>query len=323
MSATIKLNGSGLLNAVAKIRTNVIEQNPTLLAKALEGFVIEGSKRHKINKEDLTVEVFNSHKDQFTKNGAKLDDLMLLLLKGGTCFFDAWLYLGMEKATRPEVTYIDDPEDSSAMDGPGAKGDPSKITSYVFFVYFYIMVRGHAPSLGNAYDGQNVPAFLKSVLAIGDNPKVVARYLASFDLNKMDPAWVCEIPTVGMGREAQTRFGLGVAGYRICSVFNYYKPDADGHEEYAEAVEVAKSFLAGGLDWDFHPATRSPDVLTKYGNINKNCTNLLLKVYKEDTIKTMLAAKKLAVVPVYDEAHTNYVNWVDKYEVKRPIFKKS
>jgi len=317
------MNSGEVLKAIAKIRTNIIDQDPETLARALQGFVIEGSKRHKINTDDLTLSVFKSDKDTFTKAGAETADLMTILLKAGTCFFDALLYLSIEEKRRPEVKYIDDPTNITPAGDHGPKGDPSKITSFIFFTYFYILVRGHAPSQSSAYDGQAVPAFLKNVLAINENPKVVAKYLASFDLNKMDPEWVSHIQTTHLGREAQTRLGLGVAGYRICSVFNYYKPDMKDIDDYADAIKVAKSFLDAGLDWSFHPATREASLLTKYGNINKNCTNLITLVFTEDTIKKMLAAKKLAVTPVFDAAHTNYTTWSEPYVAKRPIFKKT
>ena len=78
---------------------------------------------------------------------------------------------------------------------------------------------------------------------------------------------------------------------------------------FDDAIQVAKSFRLAGFCWDFHPATRNPNVLAKYGNINKNITNLILEAYKPETIKMMVQTKKLAKEPIYDPAYTNYKTW--------------
>ncbi|RKF55905.1 hypothetical protein OnM2_086047 [Erysiphe neolycopersici] len=89
-------------------------------------------------------------------------------------------------------------------------------------------------------------------------------------------------------------------------------------------VSVMRSFKQAGYCWDFHPATRSPDVMSKYRNINKNASNLLLECYKTKTLENLRKIKKLAIMPVFDPSHTEYRTWTIgmTYEATNKIFKK-
>lgn len=93
------------------------------------------------------------------------------------------------------------------------------------------------------------------------------------------------------------------------SIFNTHEPDRytdryTGPDAPAklvwfdDAITVAKSFRDAGLCWDFHPATRNPNLLTTYGNINKNAMDLIHEAYEPETIAQMVGIKKLAVLRV-------------------------
>ncbi|KHJ33027.1 hypothetical protein EV44_g3295 [Erysiphe necator] len=118
----------------------------------------------------------------------------------------------------------------------------------------------------------------------------VTEYLASFDLIKLKLEWVKSVPMKKRSQDAVNRFGIGVAGYCYLD----------------EAVEIAKSLKAGGYCWDFHPATRSPEIISKYGNTNKNATNLMLECYTTEKLNYLKKIKRLAVYPVFDPAQTVY-----------------
>ena len=97
--------------------------------------------------------------------------------------------------------------------------------------------------------------------------------------------------------------GLGATGYRLPSIFNLIIPDKyndknkdDKPKQFDGAIIVAKSFKLAGFCWDFHPATRDPNLLVKMEILIKNLTNLILEAYTEPTIKTMVQTRKFGPV---------------------------
>jgi len=317
------------LKAINDLDIGYVEQIPEQLASLFERFVTLGSKLHTVAIVDIHVYYTPAviMTDEMRPHHFEVDDKLLGadlkgLLFGGAKFLDAIIYLSLPIDSRPKPLTHDEPEDKSEEYSIAVWNDLKEITRYMFFMYFYILIRAHAPSIEGEYRTQSVPKFLTTVLGITSTTPEIADYLASFSLSSIDPAWVKYIRISGLGQEAISRFGLGVAGYRICSVMNYVSPDLDDWEEFAEALSVARSFLRAGLCWDFHPATRSGSILTMYGNINKNCSNLLTLLYKEATLTKLKDSKKLAVMPVFDHAHANYTMWSEsmKYVATSPIF---
>ncbi|RKF65288.1 hypothetical protein OnM2_010022, partial [Erysiphe neolycopersici] len=163
-----------------------------------------------------------------------------------------------------------------------------KLTTYIFVAYFFVIIRAHPPSDSGIYANLPMPNFIKNIMNCKASIAEVSDYISSFDLIKLSPEWVKYIPTTSISQETVNRLGLGVAGYRLVSVLNVVEPDmytdnSNSEEEYRYktkpayldvAVTVIRSFRQAGYCWNFHPATRSPDIMSKYGNINKNAGNL-------------------------------------------------
>ncbi|KAI6248217.1 hypothetical protein HI914_03085 [Erysiphe necator] len=313
------------------------------LGQFLGKFVEVGSIVNKLSPDDLTIianmdgEYDGKESIDVHQNDDKtVPNTLLGLLANGTKFFDAVVYIGMEKSRRPKAIKL---ELNSAGDGPlsfPTYDDFGKLTTYIFVVYFYIVIRAHPPSDNGAYQNQPIPKFITTVMNCRESIFEIANYLASFDLIKLNPIWVKHIPTKHISQEAMNRLGLGVAGYRLVSIFNIVEPDlynskSDAKNEYKQtqkpryldtAIAVIKSFKTAGYCWEFHPATRNPTIISKYGNINKNASNLMLESYTTETLKKLLTIKKLAVMPVYDPFHTDYRTWTLSmaYKAKSRIF---
>lgn len=342
----------------------LVNQDPSYIADCLQKFVEVGSRLHSINVSDLVVfyhvsatpvyEVDSSgNKVEVLEIGTTIKELLL----DGAKFFDALFWLSLPVDDRPTPLRHPAPSKGHREIKFPRYDNPGTIAKNIFVLFFYILIRGHAPSDTGANKGQPMPKFISGVLGYKESADAVGEYLASFGLAQMEPGWVRHLDLKRLGQEASSRLGLGVAGYRYCSVFNTYEPDkmiplseeeeeenaarlavvgtAPGKggpklikphilaaTEHKEAIAVAKSFQTAGLCWDFHPATRSPNILTKYGNVNKNCANLILQVYTDETINEMVAAKKLAVKPILDRGTTEYKQWAMTmmYKATSPIF---
>ncbi|POS81895.1 hypothetical protein EPUL_006525, partial [Erysiphe pulchra] len=288
------------------------------LGNALRPFVLSGSKVHRLVPEDLNVYANTSgiyENKEITKiikiNGLEVPTTMMGLMANGTKFFDAWIWLSMNPNLRPapiKLPYTNKPDEKVEL---STYDDMGMLTTYIFIAYFFILIRAHPPTQLDAYHKQPMPKFISTILGTTATAVEVAMYLASFELIKLNNEWVKQIKPLTLNVEAANRLGLGVAGYRLVSVFNlilptkYYSDDPKVNEALKEtrppwlevSLKVMQSFKNAGPCWDFHPATRDPNLISKYGNINKNATNMILDCYTAETIKLLLDGKKLSVEP--------------------------
>ncbi|KAJ5530567.1 hypothetical protein N7527_003960 [Penicillium freii] len=244
-------------------------------------------------------------------------------------FFDDAIYLSLPEGDRPTPHKHPVPSGSRGTQKIPRYNDLTKITKFIYAISLYIMIRAHPPVLSCDYKDPPMPKFISTILGITENQTQISEYIASLPLQNLDPVWVKDIKLPEIGQEAMSKFGPDVAGYRLASIFNTYEPDKYTGEHAKDkpiwldsAVWVVKSFLDAGLCWDFHPATRSPNILTKYRNVNKNITNLILDSYSPKTIKGLMDNRKIAVQPIRDPLHSEYKSWtVDKkYVATSPIF---
>jgi len=315
---------------IQSIEFGTIDIDASEFATILTKYVHEGSKRHRLSKSDITV-FFNIAGDFPDKEDAKIQDFsgkkaaktVKGLMAAGAKFMDAVFWLALTESERPEP-----------LEHPAAKPpQPQTFSTYnnhqdiarcMFFYLFYVLTRARAPVAGSSRPTEPVPKFLAQVLGIKKGEAEVADYLSSFSLENIDPSWVRHIDLAGLSQESMNRFGLGVAGYRMAAPFKLQVPDHPDASKFQKAINVAISFATSPADWDFHPSTRKAELLTKYGNINQNLGNLILKVYKPDTIEEMVKVKILFKVPDKNPAHTNYTMWDDamKYSPTSKIFTK-
>jgi hypothetical protein len=353
-------NREAVASQILALDLDALDQVALNIGAFLERFIRMGSQTHILARSQLRVYhnvTGNYPGKEVTKimrmpvgstdpDGVEVPTTISGLMANGTKFLDAIIWLALSDRmkpmpARPTITRRGDAEAVSAV-----YNDHARIAKYIFVVYFFIMIRGAPPHTAHGSQGDVVPKFISSVMSVAEKMNEVTSYLASFKLDDLDPTWVRNVAVKGLGQEAQSRLGLGVAGYRICSVFNLVVPDkravllkaraknsGGGTEvdidevapDRADAVFVAQSFMAAGPCWDFHPATRSANIISKYGNINKNCANLILDVYTEETIARLVKSKKLFEKPVFDESHTQYRTWSRDmaYKATRPIFRAS
>ncbi|RKF57809.1 hypothetical protein OnM2_071064 [Erysiphe neolycopersici] len=300
-----------VIREINKMDFGIINIDSKALANSLSKFVAVGSLVHKLTSDDITVisNLDGDYPHKETKDVTEVDGKIVPntirgLLANGTKFFDAIVYLSIDDERKPKPVFL---QFEKAGDGTieiPTYDDMAKLTTFIFVAYFYVVIRAHPPSDSGVYATQPMPNFITNIMNFRST-------IAEF------------IPTTSISQESVNRLGLGVAGYRLVSVFNVIEPDmykdkAKGDEEFRyptkpkyidTAVEVMRSFRQAGYCWNFHPATRSPDIMSTYGNVNKNAGNLILECYTKKTLEKLKEIKKLSVIPQFDPAHTEYRTW--------------
>jgi len=273
----------------------IIDINPSEVASALQVYLERGSKLTGVSLDDISTSVC-----KLPDNVGKVT--LAELLAAGMKLFDAIVWLHAARpASHPLVV------DAAMMTSDIVSGH--EIARSVFYVYFFLVTQARYPMGSDGKDPLRVPNFLKVIMGMGEPQEVYVQRICTFAPQKFDPSWVKYVNFSNFGQEAISRFGLGVAGYRLFGPFKLYEPEKPMNDALTKAVTFAKTVASSPPTWDIHPLTRKADVLTKRGNLNKNLGNLILDVFTETQIQEMVSAKILYSVPVREPSQRNYLTW--------------
>jgi len=272
-----------------------IDIDPVEIAKCLQVYLDSASKLTGVSLDDISTSVSDVPSDI-----SKIT-LVDLLLKGMK-LFDALVWLSADKpATHPlKIDPTLTVEKIPSL---------SQVADSVFYCYFMLIVQARYPVSRNEKDKPRIPNFLKAIMGLDQEQHVYVERICSFEPQKFDPKWVRFVKFEKFGQEVLSRFGLGVAGYRNFGPFGLYQPKAGLAPEILRAFEFAKKIAKSPASWDIHPLTRSPDVLSKRGNLNKNLANLMLDVFTAEQLKEMEKVKIIYKVPEREPTHRNYMQW--------------
>jgi len=291
------------------VNFDTIEIDAQQLAASLAPFIIQGSKIHYLTRTDLnvyTVKYDTSSTVPNTERVTLAGGFSSLMKIGQNKFFDVLIFLAMDPGNRPQMQEIDE----AHVEPPVSYGD---IARAMFVQYFFILTRGRASQANSANLGSDMPKFLHTVLNCTETPLVYHDRLASFDLHKMGYEWVKHVPFQNIAREAYSRFGLGVAGYRMLSPFKLLRPRAGINQNLQDAYQVAYSMATNSASWDIHPATRNNAILQTYGPLNANLGNLMLEIFETAELQALVNRKVLFQMPVNDPSATQYRTWSGPY----------
>lgn len=273
----------------------IIDIDPQEVAKALQSYLERGSKLTGVSIEDISTSVYEIPPNTSTAN-------LVDLVTRGMKLFDAIVWLTANRpASRPlRVEPTMTKESIPSM---------HEIARSVFYVYFFLLTQARYPAGSKSTGKPNVPNFLKVIMGMEQDQSVYVDRICSFEPQKFNASWVRAVNFSNFGQESLSRFGLGVAGYRLFGPFKSYSVKSGLSDELMSAVAFAQKVSSSAATWDIHPLTRLPSVLTKRGNLNKNLGNLILEVFTEEQIDEMVKSKLLFSKPVREPTCRNYLQW--------------
>lgn len=279
------------------------------IAESFQQFVRSGSLLTGISLDDIDVSV---HTIPANPQNATLAEL----LSCGIKLFDAvvWITAG-RPASHPIVQSDTKSKDTSITLQTVAKS--------VFFCYFFLLTQARYPASREDKNPPAVPNFLRSIMRLDEPQHIYVENISSFNPAGFDARWVRHVKFEGLGQEALSRFGLGVAGYRLFGPFKIFTPKEGISSNLKSAFDFARNVALSEATWDMHPVTRAPGVLTRRGNLNKNLGNLILDVFTDEQIDEMVAVKMLYAKPTREPAYQNYKTWdkVDDISGSAKIFR--
>lgn len=309
MSVTNNYTANFATASANAYKINIIDFSPQDLANVLSPFLNQGSKPSYLTRDDLNVYKIKYKTNSSVPAGDRIDEtsnFSALMSIGNNKFFDVLFFLSLDPSERPTMTEIQE----GSSDPPTQSGD---ICRALFVQYFFILTRGRVSSAATAAVGTDMPKFLKVVLNCSESPLHYMEVVASFDMHKIGYEWVRHVPFGSMAREAVSRFGLGVAGYRMFSPFKMLQPRTGLPANIMRAVEIARQMATANASWDLHPATRDNSILQTYGPLNANLGNLMLEAYDNTDLAALVATKALFQIPTEDPMARQYRNWNTDY----------
>jgi len=279
----------------------LIHIDPEETAKAFQTYLDTASKLTGVSLDDIKTTVSSMPVDV-----SKVT--LVELLEKGMKLFDAIVWLTARR-----------PKSHPLMVDPKMTKDqiPSmhEVARAVFYCYFMLVTQARYPVHQNESQKPKIPNFLRTIMGMALDQHVYVDTICTFPPQKFDPAWVKHVSFAGFGQEVLSRFGLGVAGYRMFGPFALYEPRPDMDQSLLPAFNFAKRIATAPSSWNVHPLTRSPNVLTARGNLNKNLTNLLLDSFTEKDLAEMAAAKIIFKIPEREAAYRQYKQWKEEDDI--------
>lgn len=273
----------------------VVDIDPSAVAGCLQEYVNRGSKLTGVSLDDIDTSVYKMPANPQT---ATLVDL----LESGMQLFDAIIWLTAGRPASHPIT-------QSAVMKEDEVPSMMEIAKAVFYVYFFLVTQARYPSTDKTGAAPKVPNFLKVVMGLDEDQGDYIERICSFNPTQFDPSWVKHVSFRGLGQETLSRFGLGVAGYRMFGPFGLYTVRPDLPAELRPAVEFAQKVSKTPATWNVHPLTRNPEILKNRGNLNKNLGNLILASFTDVQINEMVASKVLYAKPSKEPSYRNYLQW--------------
>jgi len=269
--------------------------DPEEVARAFQSYLDTASKLTGVSLDDIRLRVITLPTDSKT---VTLTELISI----GMPLFDAivWLTAGRPRDYELQLDATMKKEEIPSM---------HEIARSVFFVYFMLVTQARYPAPSTSKEKPRIPNFLRVIMGMDEEQHVYVERICSFAPQKFDPSWARHVQFDKFGQEVLSRFGLGVAGYRLFNPFSLYKPKSDISQELRTACEFASTVATSPASWDVHPLTRNPNILTSRGNLNKNLGNLILDVFTDEQIAEMVQAKILFAKPEREAAHRQYMQW--------------
>jgi len=273
----------------------LIHIDPRQTAQAFQTYLDTASKLTGVSLDDINRSVIMQPQD--VRNVTLVD-----LLKLGMKLFDAIVWL---TAGRPTTHPLETENRMKKEDLPSMHD----IARSVFYCYFFLIVQARYPVGPSGSNPPKVPNFLVTIMGMNKPQRHYVETICSFEPEKFDPAWARFVSFRNFGQETLSRFGLGVAGYRLFTPFGIYDHKDGISQNLKNAFTFARTVARSDNTWNLHPLTRDPNVLTVRGNLNKNLGNLILEVFTDEQINEMVQSKMLYARPQHEPTQKNYMTW--------------
>jgi hypothetical protein len=222
---------------------------------------------------------------------------VLSLIKKGMAPLDAIVWINGQN--RPDDLEIElrDEEDDVVFAA-------AEVYSGFFAWYFSLFTQAKA-------EGSGDPNFLRTVMNMGDGWKASIRGLSTASIDKFPKEWIKHVNLNTLGEKAKNRLALGCAGHRYVASLKYIRP-----EDFLPGTDEAQIFITGIRNWtgdrvwwDLHPVTKSGQVITVTGSLNKMIEDCLATSVSTERKQALVQARILHHLPIQQPTSAHWANF--------------
>lgn len=172
---------------------------------------------------------------------------------------------------------------------------------------------------------QGTPNFLINVLDLGEHFTQLITGLTTANIGQFPIEWVVNVPLPVLSDKAKNRLALGAAGHRYLTAISYIT-DADYIDLEHPGVAYLKSLVrwtGGQVWWELHPVTKSGQVITATGSLNKNIQSAMKACVSEERLKALADSKVLHAPPIDWPSHSKWKQGAvtNLPRLRHPIFR--
>jgi hypothetical protein len=123
---------------------------------------------------------------------------MLSAMQWGTMFRDVFLYFRLPVEDRPHTKQgVKTPHSRSAIIRDNCV--------HIAWMSMYLLIRGLYPHAPGIAPHKDIPYILSKTMGMNCSPRALMKHLASFDLSKLSPEWVCFVSWNVLPKHLQKR----------------------------------------------------------------------------------------------------------------------
>jgi hypothetical protein len=232
-----------------------------------------------------------------------------VLVECGIPIMDYMIYQNLSKENKAKVIW--------RVDENRRRYTETEISFSLLFIYFMLMTRNKV----FIEKDENVPNFLKRFMKVSMVVEEIKECLSSNNLTLFKHEWIRYIPVKNLNSALKNRFKQGIAGMRLFSAIANNNPDKAINSNLENLVGRIKELVSKGPYWSMHTMFQSESLSSL--SISANLNNLLIDLYTEEKLVSMIKSKMIFKYPKRDDRATSYLMWSDSFfeAFKDPIFK--
>jgi hypothetical protein len=152
---------------------------------------------------------------------------------------------------------------------------------------------------------------IQPLLNLGAHWSDLINALTSADIAKFPNGWIKYVQMDTLQEKSRNRLALGAAGHRYVSSLKFIRPedflpDTDDGQAFIAAI---RRWTQDRVWWDLHPITKSGNIITVTGSINKLLEDCLATCVRQERLATLSQSRILHHVPNVVPTHSNWVNF--------------
>lgn len=224
---------------------------------------------------------------------------MASIINNGIPIFDWLVFLNLSDEEKAKIVWT--------VDSSRRLYDETQISYSILFIYFMIMTRNKPYPERNEQFPLFLGKFMKVTMTLDD----IKDCLSNNNLNMFTHSWVRNVKLAKLIDPIKNRLRQGIAGMRIFTLIANNEPDKDIDAHLQNLVDRIRILVHNGPYWEMHTLFQTAKLASM--SVNANLNNLLLELYSNEKLETLVKSRMLFKLPQYNPRALSYKVWSSEF----------